>query len=56
MVCDAGGGTVVSSVGMQNVRLLISAKDLISYKILTVDPLRVEECAVGDGRLELRAN
>ncbi|RDI80134.1 hypothetical protein Vi05172_g9924 [Venturia inaequalis] len=51
VVCDAGGGTVVSSVGMQNVRLLISAKDLISYKILTVDPLRVEECAVGDGEL-----
>ncbi|KAF1995329.1 actin-like ATPase domain-containing protein, partial [Amniculicola lignicola CBS 123094] len=35
VVCDAGGGTV----------------DLISYKIVGLDPLAVEECAVGDGGL-----
>lgn len=35
VVCDAGGGTV----------------DLISYKIVGLDPLAVEECAVGDGKL-----
>lgn len=35
VVCDAGGGTV----------------DLISYRVLGVNPLRVEECAVGDGDL-----
>lgn len=34
VVCDAGGGTV----------------DLISYKIVGLDPLAVEECAVGDGK------
>jgi molecular chaperone DnaK (HSP70) len=33
VVCDAGGGTV----------------DLISYKIVSLDPFQVEECAVGDG-------
>jgi len=33
VVCDAGGGTV----------------DLISYKICALNPLQVEECAVGDG-------
>ncbi|KJZ69823.1 hypothetical protein HIM_10776 [Hirsutella minnesotensis 3608] len=35
VVCDAGGGTV----------------DLISYKTLGLDPLRIEECAVGEGGL-----
>ncbi|KAF1830154.1 actin-like ATPase domain-containing protein [Decorospora gaudefroyi] len=35
VVCDAGGGTV----------------DLISYKIVDLNPLAVEECAVGDGGL-----
>ncbi|KAF2870470.1 hypothetical protein BDV95DRAFT_607638 [Massariosphaeria phaeospora] len=35
VVCDAGGGTV----------------DLISYKICGLDPLQIEECAVGDGGL-----
>ncbi|QDS68467.1 hypothetical protein FKW77_010834 [Venturia effusa] len=34
VVCDAGGGTV----------------DLISYKVSGVDPLRIEECAVGDDK------
>lgn len=34
VVCDAGGGTV----------------DLISYKIVGLDPLVVEECAMGDGK------
>lgn len=33
VVCDAGGGTV----------------DLISYKVCGLDPLQIEECAVGDG-------
>lgn len=33
VVCDAGGGTV----------------DLISYKICSLNPFQVEECAVGDG-------
>jgi molecular chaperone DnaK (HSP70) len=33
VVCDAGGGTV----------------DLISYKIGGLDPLQIDECAVGDG-------
>ncbi|KAG9188814.1 hypothetical protein G6011_07519 [Alternaria panax] len=33
VVCDCGGGTV----------------DLISYKITGLNPLRVEECAMGDG-------
>jgi hypothetical protein len=36
VVCDAGGGTV----------------DLISYKIVSLDPFQVEECAVGDGEYE----
>lgn len=35
VVCDAGGGTV----------------DLISYKIVSLDPFQVEECAMGDGGL-----
>ncbi|KAI1660440.1 hypothetical protein F4813DRAFT_400656 [Daldinia decipiens] len=35
VVCDAGGGTV----------------DLISYKVNSIHPLRVEECAIGDGDL-----
>ncbi|KAE8449886.1 hypothetical protein EG329_007363 [Mollisiaceae sp. DMI_Dod_QoI] len=35
VVCDAGGGTV----------------DLISYKIRSLDPLEIEECAIGDGGL-----
>ncbi|KAJ4993517.1 Hsp70 family chaperone [Stagonosporopsis vannaccii] len=35
VVCDAGGGTV----------------DLISYKICSLNPFQVEECAVGDGDL-----
>jgi molecular chaperone DnaK (HSP70) len=34
VVCDAGGGTV----------------DLISYKIIGLDPLAIEECVVGDGK------
>ena len=33
VVCDAGGGTV----------------DLISYKICALSPLKVTECAVGEG-------
>jgi hypothetical protein len=33
VVCDAGGGTV----------------DLISYKICSINPFQVAECAVGDG-------
>jgi hypothetical protein len=33
IVCDAGGGTV----------------DLISYKVCALNPLQIEECAVGDG-------
>lgn len=37
VVCDAGGGTV----------------DLISYKICALDPLQVDECAVGDGTYTL---
>ncbi|KAF2264554.1 hypothetical protein CC78DRAFT_463345, partial [Lojkania enalia] len=35
VVCDAGGGTV----------------DLISYKICGLNPLQIEECALGDGEL-----
>ncbi|KAF2815177.1 uncharacterized protein BDZ99DRAFT_408930 [Mytilinidion resinicola] len=35
VVCDAGGGTV----------------DLISYKVTGVNPMQMEECAVGDGDL-----
>ncbi|KAI8713929.1 hypothetical protein NCS52_01239000 [Fusarium sp. LHS14.1] len=35
VVCDAGGGTV----------------DLISYKINSISPLEIEECAIGDGGL-----
>ncbi|KAL8774384.1 MAG: hypothetical protein Q9203_004239 [Teloschistes exilis] len=35
VVCDAGGGTV----------------DLISYKIEGLDPLKISECAIGDGGL-----
>lgn len=35
VVCDAGGGTV----------------DLISYRIVSLKPFQVEECAVGDGEL-----
>jgi hypothetical protein len=37
VVCDAGGGTV----------------DLISYKICALEPLQIEECAVGDGMSNL---
>ncbi|KAE8371983.1 hypothetical protein BDV26DRAFT_275028 [Aspergillus bertholletiae] len=35
VVCDAGGGTV----------------DLVSYTIVSVDPLQLEECVVGNGDL-----
>ncbi|KAF7553497.1 hypothetical protein G7Z17_g3586 [Cylindrodendrum hubeiense] len=35
VVCDAGGGTV----------------DLISYKVNKINPLEIEECAIGDGGL-----
>ena len=38
VVCDAGGGTV----------------DLISYKICSLNPFQVEECAVGDGMYSRR--
>ncbi|KAJ8110622.1 hypothetical protein OPT61_g6578 [Boeremia exigua] len=35
VICDAGGGTV----------------DLISYKVLSLNPLSIEECAEGEGDL-----
>ena len=55
VVCDAGGGTVVSSFESHSVEPKTDAEqDLISYKITGLDPLRMEECAVGDGMLTKR--
>ena len=51
MVCDAGGGTVVRMLSETCISLsLTTEKDLISYKVTGVDPLRMEECAMGDGK------
>lgn len=52
IVCDAGGGTVVSSpeVGFQEYGS--HDQDLATYRITALEPaLRVEEAAVGSGDL-----
>lgn len=51
MVCDAGGGTAVSLNGP----LLMngptnSLQDLITYKVKSVNPWKIEECVQGDGK------
>jgi hypothetical protein len=46
VICDAGGGTVVR--GLLNFETLIF-KDLISYKVISQRPFKVEECTVGTG-------
>jgi hypothetical protein len=46
MICDAGGGTVVCYL---LVNKKTDFKDLISYKVLTSRPFKVEECSVGTG-------
>ncbi|KAF5017906.1 hypothetical protein F66182_10135 [Fusarium sp. NRRL 66182] len=52
VVCDAGGGTVVSPHLLPtNIALADVNKDLISYVIETTEPFVVKECVKGDGGL-----
>ena len=50
MVCDAGGGTVVSfSANPCKRRSLIGKQDIITYKVLSEFPLRLEEVLTPEG-------
>jgi hypothetical protein len=51
VVCDAGGGTVVSVLASKRdvVQANGGGQDLISYSIESVKPFTVKECVKGDG-------
>ena len=49
VICDAGGGTVVSYDQICARKPLIQPKDLISYMVESTDPFGVKECVRGDG-------
>jgi hypothetical protein len=50
VICDAGGGTVVSYDHICARQVLIQPKDLISYVVESTDPFMVKECVRGDGK------
>ena len=50
IVCDAGGGTVVTlSFHPLALYPITYFKDLISYVVQDLAPLKIKECAVGTG-------
>lgn len=50
VVCDAGGGTVVSRVAQPMPMLATNhTQDLVSYEVLSVEPMRVKEFVKGEG-------
>ncbi|KAL8759425.1 MAG: hypothetical protein Q9199_000795 [Rusavskia elegans] len=51
IVCDAGGGTVVRE-HRSSVNVPCFAQDLISYEVQQLNPLKIKECAIGDGMPE----
>jgi hypothetical protein len=52
IVCDAGGGTVVSNLSLASNQNSRAAQDLATYRITALEPaLRVEEAATGSGDL-----
>lgn len=61
IICDAGGGTVVSespfyrdaNLGFRYL-LPTPSKDLISYEIVSVQPFVIKECVKGEGELAFR--
>ncbi|KAL8835826.1 MAG: hypothetical protein Q9176_006707 [Flavoplaca citrina] len=56
VVCDMGGGTVVSRQPGPNIAMIDSAddcfEDLISYEVQQVEPLKIKERVIGDGPLQ----
>ena len=51
IVCDAGGGTVVSHYCREAVSGSANKEqDVISYRIESISPLRVGECVKGNGK------
>ena len=53
VICDAGGGTVVSCNLVHVRQILIQQQDLISYVVESTIPLMVKECVKGDGEFVL---
>ncbi|KAM0564414.1 hypothetical protein ACHAPJ_000627 [Fusarium lateritium] len=51
VVCDAGGGTVVSPPSDNHLHFTHPMKDLISYIFESTEPFVVKECVKGDGDL-----
>ncbi|KAH0499383.1 hypothetical protein TgHK011_006583 [Trichoderma gracile] len=54
VVCDAGGGTVVSyhPINISTYQeSLHECKDVITYTVVSKDPMKIEESVRGDGRL-----
>lgn len=49
LLCDCGGGTVVSATSVEVRRTAHSTKDIIVYKIVNKDPLELDEVCVGSG-------
>lgn len=53
MVCDAGGGTVVSlSPGSFVVMPLTPSQDIITYTVVKTKPMTVRESVQGKGKEE----
>jgi hypothetical protein len=54
VVCDAGGGTVVSSpLGESGLPLKRKLQDLISYEVTQINPIKIKECVEGSGMRHL---
>lgn len=49
LLCDCGGGTVVSVTSVRIRRSAHLFKDIIVYKIVSKDPLELDEVCVGSG-------
>jgi hypothetical protein len=50
IICDAGGGTVVSYGRVHIRKILMQQKDLCSYVVKSTEPVVVQECVKGDGK------
>lgn len=50
LICDCGGGTVVSlTIARSPEQQANIKKDLTAYTVVNDDPLELAECCVGDG-------
>jgi hypothetical protein len=49
VVCDCGGGTVVSWLSC--CVTLLTVKDVITYKVSSISPFEFGECIEGDGEI-----